>query len=276
MKHLHDKRILHRDIKAQNIFLGDQCKDNIKVGDLGLGRMLGPDTVMAETGVGTPLYFSPELCRDEPYNHKSDIWALGILFYELTALELPFVASNQAALALKILQDEPGPLPGHYSAEMRFLILKMLEKDMDHRPTVDDILAYNAVRSRIDRAKARELQSRLADQYAELEEDLRGEYEAKMDELEHAAIDLDIMRDGVERTPTTPARITMHRGALGGGAAVRTILSLSHAGRASHCTAGTGTGTPINAAAGNVAGDDDLSDTSLALEALSLSRYVHI
>ena len=164
-------------LQAQNIFLGDKCLDNIKVGDLGFGRMLGPDTVMAETGVGTPLYFSPELCQDHPYNHKSDIWALGVLFYELTALELPFVASNQAALALKIVQDEPPPLPEHYSPELRFLVLKMLEKDMDHRPCIDDILAYNAVRTRIDRAKARELQARLADQYAELEEDLRDEYE---------------------------------------------------------------------------------------------------
>ena len=190
MKHLHDKRILHRDIKAQNIFLGDS--DNIKIGDLGLGRMLGPESVMAVTGVGTPLYFSPELCQDKPYNHKSDIWALGILFYELTALELPFVASNQAALALKIVQDEPMPLPEHYSAELRFLIIKMLEKDMDHRPCIDDILGYNAVRSRIDRAKAKELQSRLADQYADLEEDLRDAYEAKMDELEHVAINMDL------------------------------------------------------------------------------------
>jgi NIMA (never in mitosis gene a)-related kinase len=49
--------------------------------------------------VGTPLYFSPELCEDRPYNDKSDIWALGCLVFELATYAPPFVASNQIALA---------------------------------------------------------------------------------------------------------------------------------------------------------------------------------
>ena len=97
LKYLHQKRILHRDIKPRNIFL--DAHGNIKIGDMGLGRALGPQSVFAYTGVGTPLYFSPELCQEQPYNQKSDIWAFGCLMYELACLDPPFKASNQIALA---------------------------------------------------------------------------------------------------------------------------------------------------------------------------------
>ena len=97
LKYLHQKRILHRDIKPRNIFLdGD---GNIKIGDMGLGRALDPGSQFAETGVGTPLYFSPEMCQEKPYNQKSDIWAFGCLMYELASREPPFMASNHMALA---------------------------------------------------------------------------------------------------------------------------------------------------------------------------------
>ncbi len=97
LKYLHDKRILHRDLKPQNIFLDEE--DNIKIGDMGLGKILGPQTNYAYTAVGTPLYFSPQLCEEIPYDNKSDIWAFGCLMYELTSLRPPFVATNQLALA---------------------------------------------------------------------------------------------------------------------------------------------------------------------------------
>ena len=49
--------------------------------------------------MGTPLYFSPELCQESPYNDKSDMWAVGCLLYEMAALRPPFTAANQVALA---------------------------------------------------------------------------------------------------------------------------------------------------------------------------------
>lgn len=70
LSYLHAERILHRDIKPANIFLDGDL--NIKIGDLGLGRILGSKSLVARTGVGTPLYFSPELCMDQPYDEKSD------------------------------------------------------------------------------------------------------------------------------------------------------------------------------------------------------------
>ncbi len=97
LSYLHSQRILHRDLKPANIFLDEV--GNVKIGDLGLGRILGSKSDVARTGVGTPLYFSPELCMDKPYDTKSDIWALGCLIYELATFTPPFIASNQIALA---------------------------------------------------------------------------------------------------------------------------------------------------------------------------------
>lgn len=95
LNHLHTIRVLHRDIKASNIFLSPAGA--VVIGDLGLGRALGGATAFAHTrGIGTPLYFSPEVCAEAPVNSKSDIWAFGCLLYELLAGEPPFTASNQA------------------------------------------------------------------------------------------------------------------------------------------------------------------------------------
>ena len=72
-----------------NIFLG---KDNkIKIGDLGLAKELSKTTSMAKTqGIGTPIYLSPELCERKRYTEKSDVWALGVVLYEMCAYRFPF------------------------------------------------------------------------------------------------------------------------------------------------------------------------------------------
>ena len=107
LHHLHDRRVLHRDIKLENIFVDG--RGAVKIGDLGLGRLLSTQSSHARTGVGTPLYFSPEMCEERPYNEKSDVWALGCLVYELCCFAPPFAASNQLALAHKILHSTPAP-----------------------------------------------------------------------------------------------------------------------------------------------------------------------
>jgi len=90
MLYLHSNKILHRDIKTINMFLS---KDNtIKIGDLGVAKMLNQTANMAHTVVGTPYYLSPELCEEKPYNNKSDIWSMGCCLYEMCTLKHPFEA----------------------------------------------------------------------------------------------------------------------------------------------------------------------------------------
>lgn len=88
VKHCHDRRILHRDIKSANILLTKDGK--AQLADFGISRVLSRTKSLANSGVGTPLYFSPEITNGEAYNYKSDIWSLGVLLYEMCALEPPF------------------------------------------------------------------------------------------------------------------------------------------------------------------------------------------
>ena len=104
LQHAHSRRILHRDIKASNVFI--DANDNIKIGDLGLGKILG-ESRCAVSQVGTPIYMSPEMCEGKPYDTKSDVWALGCLIFELAVLKPPFQAANQALLVRKIINEAP-------------------------------------------------------------------------------------------------------------------------------------------------------------------------
>ena len=92
MKHVHDRKILHRDIKCQNVFV---TKNNIiKLGDCGIARVLKHTFEVTKSMVGTPYYLSPEIIENKPYSFKSDIWSLGVILYELCALTPPFTAPN--------------------------------------------------------------------------------------------------------------------------------------------------------------------------------------
>lgn len=86
-------RVLHRDLKPGNVFF--DANGNVKLGDFGLSRIMGDESVYAYTHVGTPYYMSPEQISDQKYNEKSDIWSAGCVIYELSALRAPFEATNQ-------------------------------------------------------------------------------------------------------------------------------------------------------------------------------------
>ena len=84
---------------------------------------------MAHTIVGTPYYLSPELCEEKPYNHKSDIWSLGCVLYELCTFRHPFEANNQGALILKIVRGKFTPVSNMYSTDLKNLVNSLLEKN---------------------------------------------------------------------------------------------------------------------------------------------------
>ncbi|XP_023830258.1 serine/threonine-protein kinase Nek2 [Salvelinus sp. IW2-2015] len=130
--------VLHRDLKPANIFL--DVKQNVKLGDFGLARILNHDTSFAKTFVGTPYYMSPEQINRMSYNEKSDIWSLGCLLYELCALSPPFTAYNQKELAEKIREGKFRRIPYRYSEELNTLLSRMLHLKDYLRPSVESIL----------------------------------------------------------------------------------------------------------------------------------------
>ncbi|KAM8726139.1 serine/threonine-protein kinase Nek2 [Acanthopagrus schlegelii] len=130
--------VLHRDLKPANIFL--DIRQNVKLGDFGLARILNHDTSFAKTFVGTPYYMSPEQMNRMSYNEKSDIWSLGCLLYELCALSPPFTAYNQKELSEKIKEGKFRRIPYRYSEELNVLLSKMLNLKDYLRPSVESIL----------------------------------------------------------------------------------------------------------------------------------------
>ncbi|NXH90453.1 NEK3 kinase, partial [Edolisoma coerulescens] len=139
VKHIHDKRVLHRDIKSKNVFLTQSGK--VKLGDFGSARLLAHPMSYACTYVGTPYYVPPEIWESLPYNNKSDIWSLGCVLYELCTLKHPFQANSWKHLILKICKGSYDPLPSHYSYELHYLIKKMFKRNPQNRPSASTILA---------------------------------------------------------------------------------------------------------------------------------------
>ncbi|XP_024906507.1 serine/threonine-protein kinase Nek4 isoform X3 [Pteropus alecto] len=147
LQYLHEKHILHRDLKTQNVFL---TRTNIiKVGDLGIARVLENHCDMASTLIGTPYYMSPELFSNKPYNYKSDVWALGCCVYEMATLKHAFNAKDMNSLVYRIIEGKLPPMPKDYSPELAELIRTMLSKRPEERPSVRSILRQPYIKHQI-------------------------------------------------------------------------------------------------------------------------------
>ncbi|XP_033640548.1 serine/threonine-protein kinase Nek6-like [Asterias rubens] len=148
VQYIHSMKILHRDLKAQNVFLTK--KNMIKLGDFGIAKTLEHTIDKASTCVGTPCYLSPELCQDIPYNNKSDIWALGCLLFEMCAFTPAFDAHNLISLFYKIVKCEFAEIPSMYSDDIKKLIATILVKEPDQRPGASALLAFPFIQKHLN------------------------------------------------------------------------------------------------------------------------------
>lgn len=156
LQHCHERHILHRDIKPSNIFLTRQGV--VKLGDYGIAKVLEHTTAKAATTIGTPMYSSPEVCNNLPYGLKADVWSAGVVLYELLSLELPFQGSNLVVLVMRIISEEPRPLPLDCSPDARAVVARVLSKRPDDRPTVGELLALPVVHRAVNCDGAEELE----------------------------------------------------------------------------------------------------------------------
>jgi serine/threonine protein kinase len=142
----HDREIIHRDIKPQNIML---TRDGaVKVLDFGVAGITGQRITATGTTVGTPAYMAPEQTYNRPATPRTDLYALGCLLYEMLSGEPLFTASSPAALMRMHLEQAPAPLRRpDLATALAGLVWQLLEKDPARRPasareTYDRLLPY--------------------------------------------------------------------------------------------------------------------------------------
>ena len=148
LQHIHKKKIFHRDLKSNNVFL--MKSGIVKVGDFGISKIVKTTQEKARTTVGTPYYLAPEIINTQPYDSKVDIWALGVLLYELMTFKMPFVAQSLPLLSIKINRGVYAPPPNIYSSELKDLLKRCLTKEPEKRPNIDEILNLPLIKDRIN------------------------------------------------------------------------------------------------------------------------------
>ncbi|MGE5339853.1 MAG: serine/threonine-protein kinase [Candidatus Omnitrophota bacterium] len=132
LDYAHQKGFIHRDIKPDNIMF--RTDGSVVLVDFGIARAVNSATQLTQTGasIGTPYYMSPEQCRGEKIDGRSDIYSLGAQLYEMLTGEVPYKAENTAGIMIKQIQDPLPKLPDHLSAYQP-LIDAMMAKDKDMR-----------------------------------------------------------------------------------------------------------------------------------------------
>jgi eukaryotic-like serine/threonine-protein kinase len=144
----HQVGVVHRDVKPDNIFLIERSgqRDYVKVLDFGVAKLSRPyegsstQKTMQGTILGTPRYMSPEQAGGQDVDHRSDIYAVGTILYELLSGTVPFDGNSFGELAVKLITQKPAKLPDEtptgekIPAELRQLVAKCLEKDPNRRP----------------------------------------------------------------------------------------------------------------------------------------------
>ncbi|XP_070683229.1 serine/threonine-protein kinase TIO-like isoform X6 [Malus domestica] len=159
LHYLHSNRIIHRDMKPQNILIG--AGSIVKLCDFGFARAMSTNTVVLRSIKGTPLYMAPELVREQPYNHTADLWSLGVILYELFVGQPPFYTNSVYALIRHIVKD-PVKYPDNISPSFKNFLKGLLNKVPQNRLTWPALLEHPFVKETPPELEAREMRSATA------------------------------------------------------------------------------------------------------------------
>ena len=146
LKALNDMKIIHRDIKAANLFLSDNL-ETIKLGDLNVAKIAKND--LAKTQIGTPYYLAPEIWKNETYSYKCDVYSTGVLLYEMACLKFPFEGNSMQALFKKVSAGIISKIPDEYSADLYNMIKFCLTPNPKNRPSVSELLNSSTIKKRV-------------------------------------------------------------------------------------------------------------------------------
>jgi serine/threonine protein kinase len=145
--------ITHRDIKPANILLtaGDSGQDagDIKISDFGASIRASDDTRTQVSGIGSPAYMSPQQVREQPLDHRTDIWSLGVVMYQLLTGRLPFQATSNYGMIYQICNTEAPP-PSTFRADsppaLEAIVARAMQRELDARYASWDEFAHDLAR----------------------------------------------------------------------------------------------------------------------------------
>ncbi|KAF7259621.1 hypothetical protein EG68_02938 [Paragonimus skrjabini miyazakii] len=136
---MNEHKVLHGNIKTSNIFIKD---GQLKIGGFTISRLLIRTHDTANAFVDTPYYMSPEVLKNEGYSNKSDIWSLGIVLYEMCTQKHAYTGTNLIRVLWQVLNSPCPTLPTNYSKELQSVLVAMLTKDVERRPSALELLQH--------------------------------------------------------------------------------------------------------------------------------------
>ncbi len=149
LHYLHSNRIIHRDMKPQNILIS--ADGTVKLCDFGFARAMSQDTFVLTSIKGTPLYMAPELVQEQPYTPAVDVWSMGVILYELFVGKPPFYTTSIYKLIKQIVNEAP-VFPSAMSRDFKSFLQGVLEKDPKKRLGWPELARHPFVSSGDDRA----------------------------------------------------------------------------------------------------------------------------
>lgn len=245
LDYLHTEGKLHRDIKAANILLS--AGGEVKLADFGVsGQLSGTLSAKKNTFVGTPYWMSPEVIKQSGYDHKADIWSLGITAIELAKGEPPYAELHPMKVLFLIPKNPPPQLDASFSKPFREFVSYCLQRDPRDRPSARELLKHKFMRMAKKTSYLTELIERHERWKAEGGERAEEEAHDRPEDLSAATDPEDLWDFGTVRTVARPGTIGRASGVQTSGPPLTWDYNSTPRSRAS-----SGSGASISSANGS-------------------------